>query len=287
MIVVAALLLIFIFDLVVAKLTPVIAQRAENFTNNENVLRLRRAETIAGLWITVIRVMVVLGAIFIVWKVTNPSTAPLALIGFGTLGIVLGSATIAPLLRDVTYGFIMIVERWYNVGDHVVLEPFLASGGVVERMTLRSTKLRNVNGEAVWVHHQHIQVAKVTSAGSHPLAIETFVNDPERGRQIIEEAVKIIPSGPTTVPVPLTISETKKVSDNIWRITAICEVTPFREWIIDNFALDVIRKTDQLTGKDPVIVHGPIAYYADATAERRYRRTTPVRNKLRSADKPR
>lgn len=284
-IVVAALLLIFIFDLVVAKLTPVIARRAENFTNNENVLRLRRAETIAGLWITVIRVMVVLGAIFVVWKVTNPSTAPLALIGFGTLGIVLGSATIAPLLRDVTYGFIMIVEHWYNVGDHVVLEPFLASGGVVERMTLRSTKLRNVNGEAVWVHHQHIQVAKVTSAGSHPLAIETFVNDPERGRQIIQEAVKIIPSGPTTVPVPLTISETKKVSDNIWRITAICEVTPFREWIIDNFALDVIRKTDQLTGKDPVIVHGPIAYYADATAEKRYRRTTPVRNKLRSADK--
>lgn len=281
-----AVLLIFIFDLLVNKLTPVVARRAEHYTSNDNVLRLRRAETIAGLWITIIRVMVVMGAIFFIWKVTNPNTAPLALIGFGTLGIVLGSATVAPLLRDVTYGLVMIVERWFNVGDHIILEPFLASGGVVERMTLRSTKLRNINGEAVWVHNQHIQGVKVTSAASHSLVIETFVSNPEQGQKIIEDAIKIIPFGPTTIPVPLSISEVKKVNDKIWRITAICEVTPVREWIIDNFALEVIRQTDQLTGKDPVIVHGPLAYYADATAESRYRRTERMRKKIRSASRP-
>jgi hypothetical protein len=281
----AALVLVVIFDALVARLTPKIARRAEHITTDSNVLRLRRAETIAGLWITVVRVIIVVGALLAVWNVSQPSSGPVALIGVGTVVIILASATIVPLLRDVTYGFIMIVEHWYNVGDHIVMEPFPGSGGVVEKMTLRSTKLRSVNGEAIWIHHQHIQAMRVTSAAAHPLVVETFVNDPVAGQKVVEEAMKIIPAGATTVPVPLSISEVKKVSDNIWRITAICEVTPFREWIIDKFAIDVITKTDQLTGNGPVIVHGPIVYYADATAEKRYRRSATVRKHVRSATK--
>ncbi|HYH75426.1 MAG TPA: mechanosensitive ion channel domain-containing protein [Candidatus Saccharimonadales bacterium] len=284
-----ALLLLFVFDRIIERLTPKVAKRADTITTSDNVLRIRRLETFVGVGITIVRALVVVGAIFTVWHVSNPGTQPIALIGVGTVVIVLCSATLVPFLRDITYGFIMIVEKWYGVGDHVVAEPFMGSGGVVEKVTLRSTKLRSVNGEAIWLHHQHIMGVRVTSAASHPLIMETFVNDPKLGRKVVEDAFKIIPNSSTTVPQPLTISEVKKIDENIWRITAVCAVTPFREWVIDDFAIKVIKKTDKLTGQDPVIVHGPIVYYADATAEKRYRRSVTVRHRDRigTTKKPR
>jgi hypothetical protein len=277
-----AFALLFLFDRLIEAMTPKVSKRAAIITTTENVLRLRRIETFIGLGITLVRVIVVIAAVFAIWHISKPGAEPVALIGVGTVVVVLASATIVPLLRDVTYGFIMIAEKWYGVGDHIVTEPFVGSGGVVEKVSLRSTKIRSVNGEAIWLHNQHIQGVRVTSAASHPLVVETFVNDPERGRKVVEDAIKIIPTSPTTVPQPLEISEIKKVDDKIWRITAICEITPFREWIIDKFAIKVIRKTDEMTGRDPVIVHGPIVYYADVTAEKRYQRSAAVRKRMRT-----
>lgn len=278
-----ALLILFIFDRLVERATPRLVQRADTMATAENILRLRRIETFVGLALTALRVMVILGVLFLIWRVSHPTTAPIALIGVGTVAIIVAGATIVPLLRDVTYGFIMIAEKWYGVGDHVVMEPFAGSGGVVERVTLRSTKLRSVNGEAIWFHHQHVQGVRVTSAAAHPLVLEVFVRDPAAGQAVIEESIQIIPSGATTIPQPLQISEVKQLRDGLWRITAICEVAPFREWIVDKFAIDVIRKTDALRADGPVIVHGPIVYYADATAEKRYRRSAKVRQRMRAA----
>jgi hypothetical protein len=281
-ILVATLLVIYLFDKAIEIATPRVSLRADTITTSDNVLRLRRIETFVSLGLTVVRVLVIAAAFVFAWRLTDHGSGPVALIGVGTVAIILASATVVPLLRDVTYGFIMMAERWYNVGDHVVVEPFPGTGGVVERVSLRSTKLRSVNGEAIWIHHQHVQGMRVTSAASHPLALEVFVNNPKLGRTVIEDAIKIIPSSPTTIPQPLAISEIKQVDDKIWRITAICEVTPFREWIIEKFAIKVIMKTDELTGKPPTIIHGPIVYYADATAEKRYRRSATVRQKVRS-----
>jgi hypothetical protein len=278
-----ALIILYIFDRLVELASPRIAQRTETITTTENVLRLRRIETFVGLIVTALRVLVILGILFLVWRTSHHGSGPLALIGVGTVAVILASASVVPLLRDVTYGFVMIMEKWYGVGDHVVVEPFPGSGGVVEKVTLRSTKLRSVNGEAIWFHHQHVQGVRVTSAASHPLVVEVFVRDPDIGRTVVEDGIKIIPHGATTVPQPLQISEVKQIDDAIWRITAVCEVAPFREWIIDTFAVDVIQKTDQLRAGKPVIVHGPIVYYADATAEKRYRRSAKVRQRVRAA----
>ena len=54
-----------------------------------------------------------------------------------------------PLLRDITTGSVMIAERWYGVGDYIIAEPFLNIQGVVEQVSLRSTKLRGLSGEVV------------------------------------------------------------------------------------------------------------------------------------------
>ncbi len=267
----------YVLNLIVEALTPrlsrLLASQADAATTRERLARLRRAETFLSLGAAVARVVIILVAIAWVWRELQPGTAPIALVGVSTVFVIIAGATIAPLLRDITYGTIMIAERWYNIGDHIVIEPFAGSGGVVEQINLRATKIRSVNGEIIWVHHQHIQAVRVSSAASHTLAVETFVSDPAQGEKIINDAIKVIPTGPTTLPQPLAITETKQIDDNLWRITAICEITPFREWIVDDFAVKAIKQTADRSPGGNVIVHGPIAYYADITAERRYRRT--------------
>jgi hypothetical protein len=275
-----AFLAIHLFNWVIDAATPRVAKklttRADTFTTNENVVKVRRIETYLSLSLTALRVVIFVGIFLLAWKFTNQGNFSIALVGASAIFIVLANSTFAPLLRDVTYGFVMVAEHWYNVGDHVVVEPFPHMGGVVEKVTLRSTKLRSITGEAIWVHNQHMQAARVTSNASHTIAIETFVNDPKLGRKIIEDTIDVIPTGATTIPGKLAISEVKKIRANLWRITAICQITPYREWLVDNFGVEAIKKTDELNGKN-TIVYGPVAYYADVTADKRFRRAVRTR----------
>src|ERR687886_804535 len=68
-----------------------------------------------------------------------------ALAGASFALIVAGFA-IQRLLIDVLAGFAMFIERWYSVGDTVVIVSAAELQGVVEEVSLRRTKLRALNG---------------------------------------------------------------------------------------------------------------------------------------------
>lgn len=271
------LLTLYAFNRLVAALTPklseTVTKRADIFIDDADFLRMRRLETFVGLGLAMLRVGVILGVLYFAWRLTNPTIAPIAIVGASTIFFVLGGATLAPLLRDITYGFIMILERWYNVGDHIVVDPFIDMAGVVERVTLRSTKLRSVNGEVIWLHNQHIQGVRVSPAATRTHSVEIFVNDKERGIKIIKEAAKVSPSSSVTLPQPLMLAGTTQLDEKLWRITAVCGISPTREWIVDGFVVDAIKKADELSGTKPCIIYGPIAYYSDPIAEKRFRRS--------------
>jgi len=203
------------------------------------------------------------------WRLLNPTEAPVAIIGAGTFFIVLGAATIGPLLRDITNGILMIAEKWYNVGDHIVIDPFWELSGVVEKVNLRSTKLRSLNGEVIWVHNQNIQAVRVTPRGVRTISIDTFVSDLEKGRKLIGRVINTMPTGPTMIATPLVINEEEQ-HGSVWRITAVGQTAPGREWLIENFAVNALKEADT-NAKNPVIIHGPIVRYTDAVAEKRFR----------------
>ncbi|HQV58008.1 MAG TPA: mechanosensitive ion channel, partial [Ilumatobacteraceae bacterium] len=70
------------------------------------------------------------------------------------------------LIRDVISGLYVLIEDQYGVGDEVDLG--LASG-IVERITLRSVRLRDFEGR-VW-HLAHGGVARVANLSKSPLAV--------------------------------------------------------------------------------------------------------------------
>ncbi len=76
----------------------------------------------------------------------------------GVLGVALGFGA-QNLVRDVLAGWFIVVEDRYGVGDTIDAGP--PAVGVVERVTLRSTRLRDVNG-TVW----HVANGEILRVGN-------------------------------------------------------------------------------------------------------------------------
>ncbi len=251
-----------------------VAERNDTDTPAERLIHTKRAETLLGVAGAIVRTLVLGFCLYFMWRLANPTTAPLAIIGAGTFFAVLGAATIGPLLRDVTTGLLMIAEKWYNVGDHIRVEPFSDLSGIVEKVNLRSTKIRNLNGEVIWVHNQNIQGVRVTPRGMRTMSIDTFVNDLEKGRRLIGRVINTMPTGPTMIATPLVIKEEEQ-HGGVWRISAVGQTAPGREWLIEDFAVKALKESDD-ANKAQVIVHGPIVRYTDAIAEKRFRHSMDI-----------
>jgi hypothetical protein len=106
-------------------------------------MQLRSRETMIVLvataipYATTIIVLIVLASFFL------PAAA---LGGSAFVAVVVGFAA-QRFLMDVMAGILIAFERWYAVGDFVMIEPSKAAG-IVEQFGLRTAVLRALNGEA-------------------------------------------------------------------------------------------------------------------------------------------
>jgi small conductance mechanosensitive channel len=172
----------------------------------------------------------------------------------------------------------MITEGWYKIGDFVKIEPFLDVSGVVERFTLRSTKLRSLNGEVIWIHNQQIQAAHVTPHGLRTLAVDIFVRDRDKGTEAIKKIISAIPKGKTMLAKPLRIVGTDEWGSNRWRITVLGQTAPGREWLIETFFVQAVINLDEgKKGSEKLLALPPMPRYADETAERQFKRAVRVK----------
>jgi small conductance mechanosensitive channel len=255
---------------VLRRVTKIISKRADATRDLTLVNRLRRSETLIVLSIALIRMILVIIAIYFWWTYTHPHEQPTALLGASAvLALVLGGV-MSPLLRDFAFGGVMMAEHWFGVGDHVTIEPYTLQG-VIERVTLRSTRIRSLSGEVIWISNQNIGAVRVAPKGIQAMALEIFVSDLQRGLELIDEANLRIPIGPLMVVNPLAIMTQEKVGPRLWHLTAVAETAPERSWLLETFAIKVIKEVDE-TSKMPILVQDPVVRFADSEAERRFAR---------------
>lgn len=284
---VVIMILAFIVGRVIAfvlrKINKYISRKADDSDNLPTVERYRRVETIIVISIALIRTLLFALAIYIWWVVTHPGQQSSALIGASAFFAIVAGAGLRPVLSDVASGTMMMSEHWFGVGDHIKVEPFAEMQGIVERVTLRSTRLRGLNGEVIWVNNQNIGAVRVTQKGSRSIAIELFASSEQAGKDLITETNLRLPQGPLMMIAPLQTVTTEQVAPDIWHIRAVGQTAPGREWLLEKYAIEVLQELDE-KHKKPTLKSDPISRYADSEAERRYSRS--IRNARKMTTKP-
>ena len=278
-ILIIAILVAYILSKIIAgvfvRLVQLIAVRADNASDDEKTLQYRRVETFLSVFVAILRALIIAVAAFFVWRLLNPKgNEVLATIGAGAVFAVIASGTISSILKDITAGVTMIIEQWFTIGDYVKIEPYSDLSGVVERMTLRSTQIRSISGEIIWLHNQNIQAVRVTPRGVRTLAVDVFVTDSTKAEAEIKKIINTIPTGHLMLARKLRINAKDKWSDNLWRLTITGQTTPGREWLVEDYFVDALNGLPK-----KLMVQKPIVRTADPAAEKRFRRAVRVKNK--------
>lgn len=266
--------------LAIIKLAQQVSMRTDAETNEEKHIRLRQIETYLSVSVAAVRAVVVAVVAYLAWRMLSPiSNSGVAAIGASAVFVVFAGQSLGMLLRDVTAGATMIIEQWFNVGDYIKVEPFIDVTGVVERFTLRSTKVRSLSGEVIWIHNQHIQSVHVTPRGVRTMAVDVFVNDRIKGEKKLKALVKTVPTGAMMLAEPLKITSVEPWADDIWRITTVGTTAPGREWLIEKFFVNAIKQVDQHVQKESerIFMYEPIARFADPIADKKFKRAIRAR----------
>ncbi len=280
LILVVALLLTFVLSNFLAKAIVKIAQKvatkSDNITQKEKRIRYRQVETYLSVTVAIVRGIVVAVAAYVVWRLLAPQTSSsgAAAIGASAFFIVIAGQTIGMVLRDITAGAVMITEGWFHVGDFIKIEPFIDLSGVVERFTLRSTKLRSLSGDVIWVHNQQIQAVHVSKDTVRTYVVDVFTRQPELAQAAVQEVIDAVPSSTALVRNPIKISTVKEWSNGLWHVMIEARTAPGREWLIEQFFIDALKELDE--GKkrtDKLFVYDPTARFADPTAEKKFMRS--------------
>ena len=187
-----------------------------------------------------------------------------ALAGASLLVLLVGFA-LQRFLIDILTGLFMQFEGWFAVGDSIIIEPWNLAG-VVEEISLRSTRLRSVTGEVVRVHNGNIYGARVLPRGTREVSIEIFVRDEAEGRRLIADVAKVMPAGPTQFIRQPWIENVSALDGELVHVRARATVAPGREWLAYEFLPDVLRER----APEGLIVHGPVIMAVDEIAGRRY-----------------
>ncbi len=282
LILVASIILAYWLSHYLAKAIIFVAQKvavqSDSESSEDRVVLLRQVETYLSVAVAAVRAITVAVVAYLVWNAFSPkASGSAAAIGASAFFIVFAGQTLGMLLRDITAGATMIIEKWFNVGDYIKVEPFIDVTGVVERLTLRSTKLRSLSGEVVWIHNQQIQAVHVTPRGVRTMAVDIFVRDRIRAEKEIAHAIMTIPTGPTMLARPLRVKYSEKWGDDLWRITVVGQTAPGREWLIEKYFVNALKEIDaEVARKDRLLIHEPIARFADSVADHRFKRAVRV-----------
>jgi len=171
------------------------------------------------------------------------------------------------LLTDVVAGLLMFFENWFRIGDTVSVDPWNAQG-VVEAVSLRSLTIRSITGEVVHVPNSQVSALRLVPRGYHEVEVEFFTSALEPGKELVAQVARIVPAGPTRFVRRPSVTDTEKLDDDLYRITAHCAVAVGREWLAHELLPSLIRER----ADEGLLVHGPIVTFIDENAVRSFAR---------------
>jgi moderate conductance mechanosensitive channel len=168
----------------------------------------------------------------------------------GIVGLAVGFGA-QSLVKDVISGFFILFEDQFGIGDVVKIGDFT---GVVERMSLRATVLRNLEGQVYVVPNGNVQNVIVMTKQWARAVIDVTVSYNEDLTRVFETLQKIgvslaqgSPDRVLEQPVVLGI---EKLADSGVTIRSIVKTPPFRKDDVLREWRRLIKEEFEQTGID-------------------------------------
>ena len=233
------ILLILVLSSIILRLIDAALKRLPQMIRPSDLLGVarveQRAETLRHIIRSVSKVVVFVIALILIAEELGYDTSTV-LAGFGIVGLAVGFGA-QSLVKDVISGFFILLEDQYGVGDVVRIGDFT---GVVEHMTLRSTVLRNVEGQVHVVPNGNIQhVTVMTKEWARAVLDVTVRHDGHLGKTFdaLERVAKRLAQDlPDRVLETPSVLGVEKLDDTGITIRSVVKTPPFkhadvmREW---------------------------------------------------------
>lgn len=192
--------------------------------------------------------LVISGGVWIIVALTVMATWGVPMSPFIAVGTTVGVAVgfgAQDVVRDVIAGFLILVEDQYALGDVVSIAGVT---GTVESIRLRSTILRDLDGNQHFVPNGHINVASNLTSEFSRVVVDISVSydtDVDRAMAIIEdEAVELAGAEGWTQyflrePQMLGVN---KLGTSTVEIRVLMTLTPEDRWLVKREFLRRIKK---------------------------------------------
>jgi moderate conductance mechanosensitive channel len=265
--VVIVIVLAIIFYRTAIRLIPSILRwrRPEEKAPNAAALaRIKRQDTAVTLVRNTLRcVTFAIVALFIV-SIFLRSVLP-TVAGASLLAAIVGFGA-RDFLRDIIAGFFILFEGQYNVGDFIAVEPTKASG-LVEEFGLRTTKIRALSGELIYVPNGSLTGVTNYVSGQQHFTIEAQLKDEEAEKRVLEE----IKEGHELYLTPPHEVRRDETPGGGPRLRLLAGVLPSTAWLVEE---NLIERIKAAAGEDGLAVD-PLVYKVDDRNIRRAREFIP------------
>src|ERR1700730_16285519 len=189
----------------------------------------KRRNTLSGLFVTILRVTVVMVGALMVFRELNFEIGPI-LASAGIVGLAVGFGA-QSLVKDVISGAFIVLERQFSVCDVVKIGD---RSGVVENLGLRTTILRDIEGTAHIVPNGKIDVVSVMTKDWSQFVLDVDVAYDTNLDKAIETIQKVLngyaeefPSDVLSEPQVLGV---ESFGDNSVKIRATLKTAPSKQW---------------------------------------------------------
>ena len=192
---------------------------------------MRRAKTLGSVLENSARVLVISFFIIETLQEFNVSVGPL-IAGVGLLGAALGFGS-QSIVKDVIGGFFLLVENQFGVGDIVSLGE--KHTGVVERMTLRVTMLRDTEGKAHYIPNGSISEVVVLSKEFGKALVEVEVSldeDLDRVMEVLGEVGRQLSLELPMVMEPTEVVGIESMNPVSCVIRTLTKTHPGQQWSV-------------------------------------------------------
>ena len=156
--------------------------------------------------------------------------AMIATAGVGGLALGFGAQN---LVRDVITGFFILFENQFSVGDYVEVD---GSGGIVEEMALRVTKVRDFNGDLHIVPNGSITHVVNKSNGRMRSWVNisiAYEEDIEKALEVLrQESERLAREDPRILEGPLVLGVTD-LGDSDVVLSALAKTEPMEQWSVE------------------------------------------------------